>query len=208
VKRSTDRILVTHVGSLVRPAAIRDVLWARDHGQPYDEGAYEKILRDEVAGVVRKQVELGVDVISDGEFGKAGWIRYISERLGGFVHRAIQAGDHEPNPIYVIREAKKFPEFYAAYTAIQYYDWLPPGQSNTPLKSDPTAQGENLLVWECVGPITYKGQAAIKRDIDNFKLALAGLNVAGAFMPVASLSTSRNNCNSFSSLDMWDGSAS
>src|SRR5262245_22713732 len=127
MKRSSDRILVTHVGSLVRPMSIRDILSARDYGQPYDEAAYEKTLREEVAGVVRKQADVGVDVVSDGEYGKAGWIRYVAERLGGFVHREIRPGDHEPNPVYIIREAQKFPEFYAAYTPIQYYDWLPPG---------------------------------------------------------------------------------
>jgi hypothetical protein len=157
MKRSTDHILVTHVGSLVRPMSIRNILWARDHGQPYDEAAYEKILREEVASVVRKQADVGVDVVSDGEYGKAGWIRYVSERLGGFVHREIRPGDREQNPVYVIREAQKFPDFYAAYTPIQYYDWLPPGQSNTALKADPEDQRKNLLVWECVAPISYKG---------------------------------------------------
>ena len=95
--------------------AIRKILWARDHGQSYDEAAYEKTLREEVAGVVRKQVDVGVHIVSDGEYGKAGWIRYVSERLGGFVHREIKSGDHEPNPVYVIREAQKFPEFYVAH---------------------------------------------------------------------------------------------
>ena len=196
MKRSTDRILVTHVGSLVRPMSIRNILAARDHGQPYEEAAYEKTLREEVAGVVRKQADVGVDIVSDGEYGKAGWIRYVAERLGGFVHREIRPDDHEHNPVYIIREAQKFPEFYAAYTPIQFYDWLPPGESKTPLKADPAAQRQNLLVWECVAPITYKGQAAIGRDIDNFKSALKGvnvqdLNVIGAFMPVAAPMSAR-----------------
>ena len=127
MKRSADRILVTHVGSLVRPMSIRNILSARDYGRPYDEAAYEKTLREEVAGVVRKQANVGVDIVSDGEYGKAGWIRYVAERLGGFVHREMRPGDHEHNPIYLISEVKKFPEFYAAYSPIQYYDWLPPG---------------------------------------------------------------------------------
>src|SRR5215469_13870404 len=140
MERSTDRILVTHVGSLVRPMSIRNILWARDHGQPYDEAAYEATLRKEVAGVVRKQAEVGIDVVSDGEYGKAGWIRYVAERLGGFTHREIRPQDREPNPVYVIREAEKFPEFYAAYTPIQYYDWLPPGKSKTSVKDDLATQ--------------------------------------------------------------------
>jgi len=191
MKRSTDRILVTHVGSLVRPMSIRDILWARDHGQPYDPIAYQKTLREEVAGVVRKQAEVGIDIVSDGEYGKAGWIRYIAERLGGFEHRVIRPDDREHNPVYVIREAEKFPEFYAAYTPIQYYDWLPPERSKTSVKDDLAAQRKNLLVWECVAPITYKGQAAIKQDIDNFKAALESVNVAGAFMPVAAPMSAR-----------------
>ena len=109
MKRSTDRILVTHVGSLVRPMSIRGVLSARDYGHPYDRAAYEKTLRREVAAIVRKQADVGIDIVSDGEFGKAGWIRYVAERLGGFVHREIRPGDHEHNPIYLIREAEKFP---------------------------------------------------------------------------------------------------
>jgi 5-methyltetrahydropteroyltriglutamate--homocysteine methyltransferase len=185
MKRSADRILVTHVGSLVRPMSIRDILSARDYGRPYDEAAYEKTLREEVAGVVRKQADVGVDVVSDGEYGKAGWIRYVAERLGGFVHREMRPGDHEHNPIYVISEAKKFPEFYAAYSPIQYYDWLPPEQSKTPLKANFAGRLQNLRIWECVAPITYKGQAAVRRDIGNFKAALEGVNVADAFMPVA-----------------------
>jgi 5-methyltetrahydropteroyltriglutamate--homocysteine methyltransferase len=191
MQRSTDRILVTHVGSLVRPMSIRHILWAREHGQSYDEVAYTKTLRSEVADVVKKQADVGVDVVSDGEYGKAGWIRYVSERLGGFVHREIRPNDHEQNPIYVIREAQKFPEFYAAYTPIQYYDWLPPGQSTTSLKADPEAMRRNLLVWECVAPIAYKGQAAISQDIDNFQSALKGVSVKGAFMPVAAPMSAR-----------------
>src|SRR6202034_2264037 len=73
MKRSTDRILVTHVGSLVRPTSIRDILWAREHGQRYDEAEYQKTLREEVAGVVRKQADVGIDVVSDGGYGKSGW---------------------------------------------------------------------------------------------------------------------------------------
>jgi 5-methyltetrahydropteroyltriglutamate--homocysteine methyltransferase len=184
MKRSTDRILVTHVGSLVRPMSIRNILSARDYGEPHDESTYAKTLRDEVAGVVRKQAEAGVDIVSDGEYGKAGWIRYVSERLGGFVHREFRKGDREQNPVYLIREAEKFAEFYAAYTPIQYYDWLPPGQSKG-LKTDQSALQKNLLVWECVAPITYKGQATVGQDIDNFKAALKSTKVTEAFMPVA-----------------------
>ena len=191
MKRSTDRILVTHVGSLVRPTSIRDVMWARERDQAYDEAAFQKTLKDEVANVVRQQADTGVDIVSDGEYGKEGWIRYIAERLGGFVHREFRPGDHEATPDPLIRETQKFPEFYAAYHPIQFYDWLPPGQSKTPLKPDTASQQKKALVWECIGPITYKGQAAIKRDIENFKAALNGVKVEGAFLPVAAPMSAR-----------------
>jgi hypothetical protein len=114
---------------------IRAVLSARDYVQSYDKAAYERTLRREVAAIVHKQADVGVDV----EFGKSGWIRYVAERLGGFVHREIRPRDHEHNPIYLISEAKKFPEFYAACAPIEYYNWLPPGESQTSLKADPAA---------------------------------------------------------------------
>jgi 5-methyltetrahydropteroyltriglutamate--homocysteine methyltransferase len=191
MKRSTDRILTTHVGSLVRPLAIREVMWARERESAYDEAAFNKTLRDEVANVVRQQVDTGIDVVSDGEFGKAGWIRYVAERLGGFEHREFREGDHEATPNHLIPEVAKFAEFYAAYHPIQYYDWLPPGQSKTPLKPDNTSARPKALVWDCVGPIAYKGQAAIRRDTENFKAALQGVKVEGAFMPVAAPMSAR-----------------
>jgi len=108
VKRSTDRILTTHVGSLVRPISIRSIMTARDFGQPYDEAEFDRILKTEVANVVRQQAETGIDVISDGEYGKAGWIRYVAERLGGFVHREARPGDFDATPTRLISEAKPF----------------------------------------------------------------------------------------------------
>jgi 5-methyltetrahydropteroyltriglutamate--homocysteine methyltransferase len=192
MKRSTDRILVTHVGSLVRPLAIREVMAAREQDLPYDKAEFDKTLRQEVANVVRQQSEAGVDVISDGEFGKAGWIRYVAERLGGFVHREVKPGEKEFNPVYLIREVEKFPEFYAAYNAVQYYDWLPPSPGKPALaQAGPTPAGGRKMLWECTGAISYRGQAAIKQDIENFKAALATTKVAEAFLPVAAPMSAR-----------------
>src|SRR5207248_1730466 len=71
MKRSTDKILTTHVGSLIRPPALQEFLRAKQSGKPFDERAYDKCLTDSVAGIVRRQAEAGIDVVSDGEFGKA-----------------------------------------------------------------------------------------------------------------------------------------
>src|SRR5262245_65924118 len=84
MKRSTDRILTTHVGSLPRPADLLDTVRAKEGGKPIDEKAHAVRLRAAVAEVVRKQVDLGIDIIDDGEYGKPSFVSYVKERLGGF----------------------------------------------------------------------------------------------------------------------------
>lgn len=83
MKRSTDRILTTHVGSLPRPPDLLDVVQAQEQGRSFDQQAYAARLREAVAEVVRKQVDLGIDVVDDGEFGKPSFVSYVNERLGG-----------------------------------------------------------------------------------------------------------------------------
>src|SRR5258705_8133900 len=86
--RSTDRILTTHVGSLIRPESIRAHLRDKQKGEGYDAAAHARTLTEEVADVVRHQAEAGVDVISDGEFGKGiSWSQYVIERMAGFEPR-------------------------------------------------------------------------------------------------------------------------
>src|SRR5579859_4383637 len=109
MKRSHDRILTTHVGSLIRPTALQQFLRAKQAGKSYDEAAYRKCLKDSVAEVVRKQAEVGVDVVSDGEFGKSiSWSQYVLERLSGFERRPIRPGAKNPFTRGVDRE--KFAE--------------------------------------------------------------------------------------------------
>ena len=93
MKRSTQRILTTHVGSLIRPPELQDFIRARQSGKPYDEAAYDTCLRQSVKDIVARQHRAGVDVVSDGEFGKSiSWSQYALERLSGFERRPITAG--------------------------------------------------------------------------------------------------------------------
>jgi len=92
MKRSTDRILTTHVGSLARPDALVPILKARDRGQPYDRETYAKLVRDAVADAVRRQTAAGVDVVTDGEQGKASFFGYIVERFKRLRAQARAAG--------------------------------------------------------------------------------------------------------------------
>jgi 5-methyltetrahydropteroyltriglutamate--homocysteine methyltransferase len=164
MKRSGGRILTTHVGSLIRPPALQEFLRARQAGKPYDETAYGKCLRDSVAEVVRKQAETGIDVVSDGEFGKSiSWSQYVLERLGGFERRPIKPGGSNPFTRGVDRE--RFAEFYAELDAREGV--------------------ATMMDAVCVGPIAYTGQAELQRDIDNFKAALKDVKVEEAFLPVA-----------------------
>src|SRR5262245_50916458 len=84
MKRSTDRTLTTHVGSLPRPADLLDVVEAKEQGKPIDAKAHAARLTGAVKEIVRKQVELGIDVIDDGEYGKPSFVSYVNDRLGGF----------------------------------------------------------------------------------------------------------------------------
>jgi 5-methyltetrahydropteroyltriglutamate--homocysteine methyltransferase len=167
MKQSTDRILTTHVGSLIRPQALQDILRAKQGGQSYDHAAYENCLKQSVVDVVRRQAEIGVDVVSDGEFGKAiSWNQYVVERLSGFELRAIPPGFRPGTPG---ADRTRFKEFYAELDV-----------------REPMA---NAKMVACVGPVKYIGQEILRRDIDNFKAALKGVKVVEAFMPVVAPSS-------------------
>jgi 5-methyltetrahydropteroyltriglutamate--homocysteine methyltransferase len=163
MKRSTDRILTTHVGSLIRPDALQDFLRAKQSGKPYDKAGYDACLKSSVADVVREQADIGVDVVSDGEFGKSiSWSQYVLERLGGFERRPIKPG---ANPFMRGVDREKFAAFYA--------------------ELDARENVATTVEAVCTGPISYTGQAELARDIENFKAALNGVDVEEAFLPVA-----------------------
>src|SRR5690606_3407012 len=112
MKRSTDRILVSHAGALPRPPDLRDLLIAREEGKPYDEAAYNRRVREVVDEVVRKQLETGIDVINDGEESKRSFSSYARARLSGFVEREVDTTG-QPNTIY-LRDLEDFPGFFGA----------------------------------------------------------------------------------------------
>ena len=93
MKRSMERILTTHVGSLTRPVEIIDAMRARVNQEPYDRESFAESLRKGVAAVVQRQAEFGIDVVSDGEFGKSGFAVYINERLTGFERQPSNPGE-------------------------------------------------------------------------------------------------------------------
>jgi 5-methyltetrahydropteroyltriglutamate--homocysteine methyltransferase len=163
MKRSTDRILTTHVGSLIRPEKLREFIRAKQSGKEYDEAAYQACLSESVREVVARQAEAGVDVVSDGEYGKGiSWSQYVLDRLSGFERRPIAGGG---NPFAKGADRLRFSDFYAELDA----------------KDAPATQSESV----CTGPIEYTGLDELQRDIQNFKAVLDGAGVEEGFLPVA-----------------------
>ncbi|MEA3191990.1 MAG: 5-methyltetrahydropteroyltriglutamate--homocysteine methyltransferase [Betaproteobacteria bacterium] len=165
---SDGRILTTHVGSLIRPPELLKFIAARQSGQAYDEGAYQSCLARSVAEVVRRQAQAGIDLPSDGEFGKAiSWSQYALERLSGFERRPAPPG---ANPFQRGADRARFAEFYAELDRAD---------------GPPASAGAAPSVAVCVGPINYTGQSEVQRDIANFQAALKAAGLAQGFLPVA-----------------------
>src|SRR2546425_1032265 len=161
MKRSTERMLTTHCGSLPRPKDLLDAMKAKIDGAPYDEAAYARRVRDAVAEAVRKQVETGIDVPTDGEQGKPGFFTYVRERLTGF--------EPKPGASFTMfgAEVAAFPEYYK-----QYFSQAMLGGSVAP-----------VVPLVCTGPVSYRGHEALRRDIDNLKAALRDVKPVDVFMP-------------------------
>jgi 5-methyltetrahydropteroyltriglutamate--homocysteine methyltransferase len=181
VKRSTERILTTHVGSLVRPVPILRGMKARTIEQPYDQKVLAEDIRNGVHEVVREQVEVGIDIPCDGEFGRPGFVNYIHERLSGIERRPLDP-DEDIWAAGADREQQVFPEFFEQYHDHFRYLWMPP---EVPIDDVPNLPG-NYEKFRLVDKVKYVGQQAIKQDIKTLKSALRGLAVADAFMNAVS----------------------
>ena len=163
LQQNTDRIQTTHIGSLPRPHNVLDLLKAKLNGQPYDQAALDKAIAEGVRNNVRKQVDCGVDIVTDGEVSKPGFFTYIQERLTGF----------EPRPgqklLLFQKEVAAFPDYYT-----QYFKEAMMG--GTIVAITPVV---------CTGPIKYKGEQAVQKDIANVKAAAkaAGVPDTHVFLP-------------------------
>jgi 5-methyltetrahydropteroyltriglutamate--homocysteine methyltransferase len=173
MKRSTERILTTHVGSLARSDSLIPLLRLRENGQPYNREELARLVREAVTDVVRKQVEAGIDVITDGEQGKSSFYGYIVERFSGF-ERKTPAPGKEPRLRSAGREYLAFPDYYAWSERIAE----PFGGRG----------GRGGGVDICTGPVSYRGHTAVQTDIDNLKAAITGRAHEDIFMPAIAAS--------------------
>ena len=156
-----DRILTTHVGSLPRPRDLLDLMKAKLSGAAYDGAAYDGRVKLAVAECVRKQVETGIDIVSDGEQSKSGFFSYVRERLEGF-----EARPHQTRQLFAA-EVAAFPEYYK-----KYFREAMMGGAIAP-----------IVPLVCTGPVRYCGEKALARDIDNLKAAAKDARAGGAFVP-------------------------
>jgi 5-methyltetrahydropteroyltriglutamate--homocysteine methyltransferase len=157
MKLSTDRILTTHVGSLPRPDSLADLLLAREAGTAIDEALFAEEVRQAVHAVVRRQVAVGVDIVSDGEMAKIGYSTYIKDRCSGFT------GDSPRRPP---ADLERFPDFMAMQAR--------------------TNQAPPIKRPVCTGEILVKDRQPLATDIANFRTALAGAGATDAFLNASS----------------------
>jgi len=178
LKRSTDRILTTHVGSLVRTPAILRGVKAHVMHEPYNDEQFAIDVQSGIADVVRKQAEVGIDIPSDGEYGRQGFRGYINERLSGLEPREPRQ-DEVPFGALGFPEREQFSGFYDQYFSHYRYLWMPP---DVDISNVPNLPG-NHQNYRLTGRVAYTGQAAIRRDIDTFEAAMAGYAFVDAFIP-------------------------
>jgi 5-methyltetrahydropteroyltriglutamate--homocysteine methyltransferase len=171
MKRSTQRILTTHVGRLQRPEELTAAMEAHPRGRPTD-AAFAARLKTDVADIVRQQVAAGVDVVCDGEFGKLSWNSYLNGRLGGHEIVPLTAGDE---PLRRSRDREEFAQFYRELEHGGSYYYRSPGR-DTPAGTK----------WACTGPVTYIGQDALKQDLEHLRAALGATAAEEAFIPATS----------------------
>jgi 5-methyltetrahydropteroyltriglutamate--homocysteine methyltransferase len=163
-----NRILTTHVGSLVRPPQLVEFLHKIEDRQPYEPAAYEACLAQSIDEVVRRQVEAGIDIVSDGEFSKGrNWAFYVHDRLTGVATRPLTP-EEAKDPMASAgggQDRVAFPEFYAEYDRVSGLG---------------ARLGKRFVVN---GALTYS-DTQVKRDIANLKSAVAKAKAHGAFLPV------------------------
>jgi len=152
-----SKILTTHVGSLPRTQEVVDFIFAREKEQPYDQAAFDACMTSAVSETVRRQVEAGVDIVSDGETSKISYATYVKDRYAGF------DGD---SPRNAPADLKQFPTFLQRLA----------DDGGTPTYARPM----------CVGEVKSKGQGELEKDIANLKSAMAEHGVERGFMNAAS----------------------
>jgi 5-methyltetrahydropteroyltriglutamate--homocysteine methyltransferase len=157
LKASRERILTTHVGSLPRPPAVVDCLLRKERGEPVDAAEFERTMRQGVLDIVRRQTEIGIDVVSDGETSKISYSTYIKDRYAGF------GGEHRPKTHLDLRDHPEFRERMKAFLGPRH---------------------EKRML--CTGPVALKDRTPMEQDLAHFRAALVAVPREEGFINAAS----------------------
>ena len=166
MKRSTTRILTTHAGVLSGPPEFADIDLQVRTGKAYDKHTYTALQRASIIKTVRRQADLGIDIVSDGELGKSRGYPYYSQRITGIEQRPLKPGEI-PVTVRRSREREAFGEFYEYQQKIDIRFPVPPG---------------TRLV--CNGPLRHLGLGQLQEELETFRIALQGVQAEEAFFPV------------------------
>jgi 5-methyltetrahydropteroyltriglutamate--homocysteine methyltransferase len=169
MKRSTDRILTTHVGSLPRPPDLLEFLEARETGQSSDQAAFDACLAASIGEVVKKQVSAGIDVVCDGELGKISYTFYVRHRLSGIT--AFRGGDND-----------KPPQTAAHRDILDHPDYM----QRLAQARGGTSWFSREAVPCCTGPVAYSNRRPLETDLNNLAAACAAAEPLEVFMNAAS----------------------
>ena len=170
MKRSERRILTTHVGSLPRPRELLAPLHARESGEPYDAGALERAIAATTSAVVRRQAALGIDILNDGEHGRASFATYANTRIGG-LEREKHPPPHIARPT---RDSLAFPAVYAEMKKM------------FGARRALTGRPEDEVSLVCTGPVKYIGQKQLAADIAHLRAATQGVPAEEVFVTAIS----------------------
>ncbi len=170
MKRSERRILTTHVGSLPRPREMLQPLHAKDSGEKYDAAALGRQVAGAVSAVVRRQAALGLDVVNDGEHGRASFATYANTRIGG-LERVMRPPQH------IHRATRDSAAFPAVYDEMKKMFGA---------RRELTGRPEDAVSLVCTGPIRYVGHEEVQADIAHLKAATAGVPSADVFVTAIS----------------------
>jgi 5-methyltetrahydropteroyltriglutamate--homocysteine methyltransferase len=156
---STDRILVTHAGSLPRPGDLRAMVVAKSAGESYEVETLSRRLKESVADIVRRQIDAGIDIVNDGEQSKYNFTDYVRERIAGYEARP-NSGRRRLS--MTARDEQRFPDYFTAVPRAQAL-----GPPTMPV---------------CVEPLRYVGHSDLQNDLDNFQSALTDASPSGAYL--------------------------
>jgi 5-methyltetrahydropteroyltriglutamate--homocysteine methyltransferase len=175
MKRSVDRLLTTHTGSLPRPPDLREMLLTKDRGDAVDQTQFDSRVSEAVQAVVRRQAETGIDVISDGEMSKYSWLWYMFERLDGFAPMDTQPYARGTSAFGGLGE---YPDLASRIYASAGLDRARP-------------------VMACVAPVSYSDLSPVQHDLANLRAALADVHVEDAFLPAVAPGTVAAHANRY-----------